>query len=213
MPVPYTLHGIWLSGPTYKAALMLALAGQRHHYEHIDLRAGANQTPEYRAKSRYGQVPCLSVAATGRNLVQSAAILGYLAQATGKFAGHGPDEQQEIREWIMWTQDRLSAPIYRSRASRLGFRKFDPATVEMYAAEGKSALKMLDDHLAERHWLVGTTPTIADIDTYGVASYATEAGFDLAAYPNIERWMRRFEALPGWGKPDAIMPKESRRGI
>jgi glutathione S-transferase len=213
MPVPYTLHGIWLSGPTYKVALMLALAGQRHHYEHLDLRAGAHKAPEFLAKSRWGQVPCLSVAATGRHLVQSAAILGYLAQVTGKFAGHGPDEQQDIREWILWTQDRLSAPIYRSRAAKAGFMKVDPATLEVYAGGAKMAMGALNDHLAERDWLVGTTATIADIDAYGVVSYAPEGGYDLAAYPNIGRWMKRFESLPGWGKPDAIMPKESRRGV
>jgi glutathione S-transferase len=210
MPVPYTLHGLWLSGPTYKVALMLSLTGQRFHFEHIDLRGGAHQSADYRAKSRWGQVPCLSVAATGRNLVQSAAILGYLAQATGKFAGHGPDEQQDIREWIMWNADRLTAPIYRSRAARAGFRSFDPATAEMYATEGKAALAMLDAALAERNWLVGTSPTIADIDVYGVVFYAPDGGFDLASYPNIGRWMTRMEALPGWGRPDAIMPKESR---
>ena len=87
MAAPYTLHGVWLSGPTYKAGLMLSLTGQKFDYEFVNLREGAGQKPDYKAKSRWGQVPCLTVAATAKNLCQSAAILGYLAQATGKFAG------------------------------------------------------------------------------------------------------------------------------
>lgn len=210
MAAPYTLHGIWLSAPTYKVGLMLALTGQRFNYEHIALRDGAGQKPEYKAKSRWGQVPCLTVAATGRHLTQSAAILGYLAQATGKLGGANADEQQEIREWILWNADRLAAPIYRSRGLKLGFRKMDAATAEMYVSEGTAALKVLDDHLKGRSWLVGNAASIADVDAYGVVFYAAEGGFDMAAYPAVGAWMKRVEALPGYARPEIALPKESR---
>jgi glutathione S-transferase len=210
MAAPYKLHGVWLSGPTYKAGLMLTLAGQKFDYDFINLREGAGQKPEYKAKSRWGQVPCLTVAATGKNLVQSAAILGYLAQATGKFAGANADEQQDIREWMLWSADRLGPPIYRSRAAKLGLRQMDAATIGMYATEGTAALKALDGHLAGKNWIVGSAASIADIDAYGVLNYATDGGFVMAEYTNIGNWMTRFEALPGFGKPEAILPKESR---
>ena len=210
MTAPYKLHGVWLSGPTYKVGLMLALAGQKFDYEFVNLREGAHRTPEYKARNKFGVVPTLTVAATGKNLAQAAAILGYLAQTTGKFAGSTPDEQQEIREWMLWGYDRLCPPIYRSRAAKLGLRKFDDATVAMYAADGAAALKHLDEHLAGRSWLVGKAASIADIDCYGVVFYATDGGFDLAQFPNVQAWMKRFEALPGYGRPEALLPKESK---
>jgi glutathione S-transferase len=210
MKAPYKLHGVWLSGPTYKVGLMLAMTGQKFDYEFVNLREGAHQKPEYKAKNKFAVVPCLTVTASGKNLCQAAAILGYLAQATGQFAGASPDEQQDIREWMLWSYDRLVPPIYRSRAARAGFRKIDPATAEMYATEGRVALKLLDDNLKGRAWLVGHAPTIADIDVYGVVHYAAEGGFDLAEYPNVQAWMKRFEALPGYAKPEAVLPKESR---
>ena len=210
MAAPYKLHGVWLSGPTYKAGLMLAMTGQKYDFEFINLREGAGQKPDYKAKSRWGQVPCLTVAATGKNLVQSAAILGYLAQATGKFAGANADEQQEIREWLLWSADKLAPPIYRNRAAKLGFRQMDAATIAMYTTEGNAALKALNDSLQGRNWIVGSTATIADIDAYGVVNYASDGGFNLGDYPNVQAWMQRFEALPGFGKPDAILPKESK---
>jgi glutathione S-transferase len=209
MSAPYTLHGIWLSGPTYKVGLMLALTGQKFAYENINLREGAHMQPAYKAISRWGQVPCLTVTATGKNLTQSAAILGYLAQATGKFSGADAHEQQDIREWMLWSADRLGPPLYRCRAAKAGFRKMDAATVEMYGVEGNGALKTLETHLTAQHWLVGKGPTIADVDAYGVVSYAGDGGFDLAAYPHVQAWVTRFEALPGFGKPDAVLPKQS----
>jgi glutathione S-transferase len=210
MAAPYTLHGAHLSGPTYKVGLMLALTGQKFDYEFVNLREGQHQKPEYKARNRFAQVPVLTVNATGKNLVQAAAILGYLAQATGKLAGATADEQQEMREWMLWDYDKLAPPVYRSRAAKAGFRKFDPAVVEMYQAEGKAALKLLDEHLAKRQWLVGNASSIADIDIYGVVNYAADGGFNLAEYPAVSAWMKRFEALPGFGKPEAILPKESR---
>jgi glutathione S-transferase len=211
MTTPYTLHGIWLSGPSYKVALALAMAGLKFDYEHINLREGAGQKPDFKAKSRWGQVPCLTINATGKHLTQSAAILGYLAMATGKLAGVTDDDKQSIREWMLWSADRLGPSIYRVRANALGFRKFDAATVEMYTGEGKGALKALDDHLTKQHWVVGTAASIADIDAYGVVAYAPDGGFVLADYPHIQAWMKRFEALPGYGKADALMPKESQK--
>jgi len=210
MAANYKLYGVWLSGPTYKVGLMLSLAGQKFDYEFVNLREGAHQNPEYKAKNRFAVVPCLTVMATGKNLCQAAAILDYLAQATGRFAGASADERQDIREWMLWSYDRFAPPIYRSRAARRGVRKFDPATLDMYAAEGKVALKLLDDHLKGRTWVVGNGPTIADIELYGVAYYAADGGFELADYSNVEAWMARFEALPGYGKPEAILPKESK---
>ena len=68
----------------------------------------------------------------------------------------------------------------------------------------------MPDHVLA-HWIAGQSATIADIDVYGVASYATEGGFNLADYPNVQAWMTRFEALPGFGRAEAIMPKESKK--
>jgi glutathione S-transferase len=72
------------------------------------------------------------------------------------------------------------------------------------------ALGVLDAHLAGRSFLVGEGVTIADIDIYGVAAYAEQAGHDLGAVPNVAAWMRRIEALPGFLAADACLPKETR---
>src|SRR5262249_35947294 len=47
------LHGIAFSGPTYKVALMFALAGEPFAYKHMDMQAGAHKTPDYLAINRY----------------------------------------------------------------------------------------------------------------------------------------------------------------
>ncbi len=210
MPARYELQGFWRSGPTYKVGLMLALCGEPFDYTQVSLMAGEHKKPEFLAKQRFGQVPLLIDKGSGRNLCQSASILEYLAEHLGKFAGDTPLELVEAREWMFWDFDRLAPNIYRSRAMRLGFRSFPFDTAAMYFNDGNAALKVLDDHLAGRQWLVGSGPTIADIDVYGVIDYAPAGGFDLAKYPNLSAWIARFRALKGFGSPEQILSKESR---
>jgi glutathione S-transferase len=206
----YTLHGAWLSGPTYKVGLMLALAGEPFDYVHVDLRAGEHKTPAYLAQQRYGQVPLLVDTSNGRRLCQSAAILEYLADTTGKFGGASLEERLQIREWLFWDFDRLGPPIFRLRGIARGFRQGGPEIVEMYRNDGNAALQVLDHHLRGRDFVVGEGPTIADVDLYGVVAYAPQAGFDLAGFPNLEAWTKRIEGLPGFRGVDDLLPKASK---
>jgi glutathione S-transferase len=211
MAARYELHGIWLSGPAYKVGLMLSMCGEPFDYVHVNLRAGEHKTPAFMAKQRFGQVPLLIDNGNGRKLCQSASILEYLAEMLGKFAGDTMEEKIEAREWMFWEFDRLALPIYRSRGMRLGLRSMPFDTAAMYFTEGNIALKVLDDHLAGRDWLVGKGATIADIDLYGVIDYAAAGGFNLAQYKNISAWIARFKALKGFGSPEQILPKESQK--
>ena len=210
MPARFTLHGVFLSGPTYKVGLFLALAGEPFDYVHVSLRDGEHKQPAYLAKQRFGQVPLLVDNRNGRHLCQSAAILEYLADVTGKFGGATLEERIQAREWMYWDFDRLAPSIFRSRGIRRGFRQAGPELVETYAADGRTALKLLDDHLAGRSWVVGEGPTMADIDLYGVIHYAGEGGFDLGPLDNIRAWTARLEALPGFGGPEALLPQASK---
>ena len=201
-----TLHGIWLSGPTYKAGLALSLMGQSFAYKHVDLRAGAHKKPEYLAINRYGQVPALEDG--GLKLCQSGSILLYLADKFGKMGGTSAEQKARVREWIFWEADRLAANIYRPRAIKRGFLKADDSVYAMYVNMAKDALKVLDTELgAGGPFLVGAEPTVADVAVYGDVAYAREADIDLSPYANVKTWMGRLEKLPGFKKYEDVLPK------
>jgi glutathione S-transferase len=206
----FTLNGFWASGPTYKVGLMLSLCGEDFADNSVNLRAMEHKTETYLQKNRFGQVPALDDAKAGFSLCQSASILEYLAVELGKFQGDGKRDLIRAREWMYWDFDRLAPPIYRSRAQRLGIRNYNQAIMEMYFADGTAALKTLEGALAGSGWLVGSQPTIADIDVYGVVAYAPQGGFGLDGYPNISAWMTRIAALPGFAPVTSLLPQASR---
>ena len=205
----YTLHGLWLSGPTYKVGLMLSLTNTAYDYEHVDLRAGAHKADAFLARNRYGQVPVLEDHEADICLCQSSVILDYLSEETGQFSGKDRSEKLRVREWQLWAAGQLSSGIYRTRAAQLGFFEFpeDVRKANLHAAQ--SSLRELDNLLSGRDWLVGNAATIADIDLYGIVAYANQGRIELHPYPNVHRWMAGVEALAGFRTTETCLPRTS----
>jgi glutathione S-transferase len=207
-PQRFTLYGILSSGPTYTAGLMLSLCKHPFSYIHVNLREGQHKQPDYLVKNRYGQVPSLR---DGQSYyVQSAAILEHLSEVLQKFDGKTEGERNRIREWLFWQWDKLAVPIFRLRAAARGLRQFGNEVRTMYDTEAKAALAVLEHELAKSEWIAAKRPTIADIGIYGVLRYTPEANVDISPYPHVVEWKKRFEALPGFGTPEQILPMESR---
>jgi glutathione S-transferase len=204
----FTLYGMLGSGPTYTVGLMLSLCKYPFSYIHVNLREGQHKQPDYLVKNRYGQVPALRDGQA--YYVQSAAILQHLAEELHKFDGKTGHERNRIREWLFWQWDKLAIPVFRLRARARGLRQFGDEVRIMYDTEARAALALLENELGRAEWIAAKRPTIADIGIYGVLRYAAEANIDLTPYPNVGLWKRRFEALPGFGTPEQILPMESR---
>jgi glutathione S-transferase len=197
------LHGSPNSLPTYRVALMLRLCGVGFRFRYVSFQRRMHLTPEFRALSRWGQVPVLEH--DGRVLLQSGAILQHLAESLGRFSGDAA-LRQAIREWLFWDADRLYPSLYGWYSVALGQRgllplAFDDAVVARWNAQGEAALGALEALLADRCYLVGGEPTIADICSYACIAFARLSGRDLAEWPHVVAWAGRVEALPGFAAP------------
>ena len=66
---------------------------------------------------------------------------------------------------------------------------------------------MLNDHWLGHGnpYLTGDTLTIADLFGAGLITCGHPIRSEFKAYPNIEAWLKRIEALPNWGKVNEAM--------
>ena len=204
----FILHGSPHSLPTYRVALMLCLCGIGFRFRYVSFQRRMHLTPEFRALSRWGHVPVLEH--DGRVLLQSAAIIEYLADAFGRFGGADAPARQDIREWLFWDADRLYPPLYGWYGVALGEREllplsFDEAVVARWKTLGEAALAVLDAHLGNHGFLVGSAPTIADIASYSDIAFAKLSGRDLTEWPNVTAWAGRIEALSGFAAPFELL--------
>lgn len=211
MSIAFTLHGSPHSLPTYRVALMLRLCGVRFAFRYVSFQRGMHLSQVFRDLSRWGQVPVLEH--DGHLLVQSAAILEHLSEELGRFGAADAKTRQAIREWLFWDADRLMPPLYGWYSVELGRRKllplsFDPAVVARWQALGDAALRTLDNEVSRRDFLVGSTPTIADICCYACIAFARLSGSDLASFPHIAAWAAQIEGLPGFAAPLDLLPMQ-----
>ncbi len=200
----FKLHGSPHSQFTYKVALMLHLCARSFDFRYVSFQKGVNRTPEFRALSRWGQVPVLEH--SGRVLCQSAAILEYLAETIGKFGSTNAETRWRMREWLYWDADRLAPPISGCYGVSLAARKllplvFDPAIVAWYRQRADTALSALDANLAGRDFLATDQATIADICCFGDVAFAPLSGIDMSRWAHLGAWVARMQSLPRFKEP------------
>jgi glutathione S-transferase len=64
---------------------------------------------------------------------------------------------------------------------------------------------VLDQTLSQHAYLIGSTPTIADLSASAYLWWLADAGLDIAAWPHVAAWLQRISQLPGWQHPDELM--------
>ncbi len=194
------------SGNAYKAALTMALAGHDWEPVWVDFFHGETRTPEFRALNEMGEVPVYVDGAF--TLTQSGMIQDYIASKTGKLAGRSADERREVLRWIFWDNQKLSGMAGPARflANFLPPEKRPEGAIPFLQGRLQAALKVLEGRLDGRDWIATEAPTIADCACCGYLYYPEPFGFERAEWPNIDAWLARLAALPGWKHPYDLMP-------
>ena len=205
---PYLLYCFAQSGNAYKVALTLQLAGADWSPQFVDFFNGETRTPAYRAINVMGEVPVLEHG--DLRLSQSGVMLDYLAETCPQFSPRNPAERREILRWILFDNHRLTGPIATLRF-QLQFAKTGETPVTAFL-RGRmvAALKILNQHLGDRLYVVADRLTTADLSLCGYLFWPAEYGVNWADYPAISAWLQRIQNQPGWVAPYDLMPGHPR---
>jgi len=191
------LYGHPASGNVYKTQLILALTGRAYDLSPVKWGTPEIESPEFLALNPAGRVPVLDDA--GFVLPESNAQLWYLAQGT-RFWPEAVKDQAQVLRWLFWEQ--YSHEPYLAVIRYLRHYGAPGPETERRIAErtpgAEAALRLLEQHLAGRDWLVGDGCTIADLALYAYTHVAHEAGLPLDGHPAVRAWLARVEALPGF---------------
>jgi glutathione S-transferase len=193
--IPMKLYHFPLSGHAHRARLFLSLLGLEHELVHVDLASGAQKTPQFLAMNPLGQVPVLED--DGTVIADSNAILVYLARKLDRrdWLPVGAQAEAEIQKWL----SIAAGPIaFGPAAARLITVFKAPFQAEEVIARAHAILGKIEAQLAERPFITGATPTIADVALYSYIASAPEGNVDLQPYGQVRAWLGRIEALPGF---------------
>ena len=173
--------------------LFMAEKGLKADEEVIDLMTGAHFQEPYASLNPSKLVPMLDD--DGFKLTESSAILKYL---------------DEVMDW-------LNTNFYREWAYGLCYPQLFPhmkrrsdeaqaATLAWGAEQSKRWLQVLNDHYLgpKNQYLTGETITIADYFGAALVTLGELIGCDLAAYPNITRWLNNMKKLKSWPQVNEV---------
>jgi glutathione S-transferase len=193
----YRLHDNLSSGNAYKVRLLLTQLGIPFERIEYDIDNWATRTPEFLGMNPNGRVPLLELA-PGRFLAESNAILCYLAEDT-RFLPADRFQRGQSMQWLFFEQYSHEPNVATVRywiTHNVEMTEFRQKALPVKREDGIAALGVMERHLADREWFVGTAYSIADIALYAYTHVADQGGFDLAPFPAIRRWLARVAAEP-----------------
>jgi glutathione S-transferase len=203
----HRLHVSLGSAPCRATLLLLRqLDGLDVEVVPLDLSENEHLTPEFLAINPRHCVPTLETPYGA--LTESRAIMMYLAELAGMGAeGATPWfprriwARAKVTEWLDWDQGSFYPAIGEIVYPQVFGDVEEPSMEALTGLDG--VLRHLNDSLADREYLVGASPTVADLSIAAGITMLELVGLEVDDVPHIDRWLSRVQELSGWSEVDA----------
>ena len=149
------------------------------------------------------KIPAIVDHETGISLMESGAILYYLATKSGKFLPRDPHHHWQALEWLNWQMGGFGPMLGQAHH----FLHFNPGrseyAEERFGEEAKRLYGVLDRQLYGREFVAGEY-SIADMAIWPWAARFEFQKIDLTAFPNVLRWYQTVAARPAVARGYAV---------
>ncbi len=152
-----------------------------------DITKGDQMAPDFLKISPNNKIPAIVDHDNGVAMMESAAIMLYLAEKTGKFVPSSDKGRWAHMEWLMFQMGGVGPMLGQTHH----FVKYNsgkaPYAEERYLNENRRVYGVLDKRLADHEYLVDEY-SVADMATWPWISRFDWQTMDLNDYPNVKRW-------------------------
>ena len=190
----------WSTPNGRKVSIMLEECGLPYNVHKIDIGTNREQfTPEYLKINPNGKIPSI-VDPDGPGgkpiaMMESGAILIYLAGKTARFLPRSVRGKYEALQWLMFQMGGVG-PMFGQAHHFMRAKKDEiPYGSERYGNEAKRLYGVMDRHLAD-HDHFASEYSIADMAIYPWVARHEWHRVELAAFPSVRRWYERVGARP-----------------
>jgi GST-like protein len=190
-----------------KVSIMLEEVGLPYRVHAVNIGAGEQFEAAFLDISPGGKIPAIADQETGTKMMQSGAILLYLAEKTGRLLPEDKDARWQVMEWLMWQMGDLGPMLGQAHH----FLKFNegkaPYAEERYRTVAENLYGVLDRRLEGREFIVDDY-SVADVATWPWISRFEWHRVKITDFPNVTRWYRAIAARPavqaGYHLPEKI---------
>jgi GST-like protein len=161
----------------------------------VDITKGEQHKPDFVAISPNNRIPAIVDTETGLSLMESGAILLYLAEKARRLMPESGESYWHTMQWLMWQMGGLGPMLGQAHH----FLKYNRGKSEYaearYLAETQRLYGVLDRRLADNEYLVDGY-SIADISVWPWVSRFEWQTIDLDEYSHVKRWYTEIASRP-----------------
>jgi GST-like protein len=185
----------WTTPNGRKASILLEELELPYQVHPIDIGKDDQFKPDFLAISPNNKIPAIVDRDNSLTLMESGAILIYLADKTGKLLPAAGERRFRTIEWLMWQMGGIG-PFLGQAHHFLHFNKGKaPYAEERFRNEARRLYGVLDRRLADRAF-VADDYSIADIAIWPWISRFEWQEVNLAEFPNVRRWYTEIASRP-----------------
>jgi glutathione S-transferase len=184
--------------------MVLEELGLEHELVRLDPKAGDTRTEDHLARHPLGHVPALEDGEV--RMFESGAVCLYLAERYGHgrlLPPAGTPGRALAYQWLCFALTELEPPVSLVSAER---RRAEPDRDERRIEEARgrfrTAAQAVADVVAERPYLLGEEPSVADFVVAAVLSWG-KAAAGLEGIPAAEAYVARMRERPSWRRATA----------
>lgn len=188
----------WTTPNGRKVSILLEELGVPFTVKAVDISKDEQFAPDFLKIAPNNRIPAIVDHETGMQLMESGAIMLYLADKYGRFRVEG-DEYWRMVEWLMWQMGGLGPMLGQVHHFVKYNRGKSPYAEERFSKEAHRLYRVLDTRLSGREYVAGEgagTYTIADMAIWPWVSRYEFHEVDLADYPNVRQWYRQIRERP-----------------
>jgi glutathione S-transferase len=202
----------------HKISIALEELGLPYTVHQIDLLAGDQKQPAFRAMNPNGRIPVLvdrdpggdhsggpSGDPGGFTVFESGAILIYLAEKTGRLMPTDPKGRSVVLQWLMFQMSGIGPMMGQANVFFRYFpEKLEPA-IKRYQNESRRLFEVLECRLAQGPWLAAEY-SIADIATWPWVRIHNWSGVSVDGLPHLQKWMAAMADRPACQRGILVPP-------
>jgi GSH-dependent disulfide-bond oxidoreductase len=198
----------WPTPNGHKITLFLEEAKLPYTIKRIDIGKGDQFDPAFLKLGPNNRIPVIvdhapDAAAKTKapiSLMESGAILLYLAGKSGKFIPKDLRGQADCLQWLMWQMGGLGPMCGQNHHFNVYAPEKIPYAMERYTKETARLYGVLNTRLANHAFICGKQYTIADMACYPwIVPYERQKQ-DLNDFPHVKRWFETIKARPATAK-------------
>ena len=184
----------WTTPNGRKVSILLEELGVEYAVHGVNIGEGEQFDPAFLSIAPNNKIPAIVDREAGVELMESGAIMLYLAEKHGRFLEVG-EGRLRVVEWLMWQMGGIGPFLGQVHH----FLHFNPGKApyaeERFSKEAKRLYGVLDRRLDGREFVAGAY-SIADMAIWPWISRFEWQQIDLHEFPNVRDWYVRIAERP-----------------